>query len=435
MFIKADFSSSKGPMRPVHGVNNGPQTDDFMMDATELFREIGIPYSRLHDTEGSYGCGEFVDIPAVFKCFDADPSDPKSYNFFLTDQYVRAILDAGTKVIYRLGVSIENGPHKKYIYPPKDYLQWARICEGVIRHYTEGWADGFVNGVEYFEIWNEPEFRNHMWMGTDEEFFRLFKETIVYLKKRFPNVKIGGPATGYTREEFTTGFFEYMSSGERAPIDFFSFHTYFRKIDDIASRMRETQELFKKYGFEGVEVFCTEWNHVTNWIHMAEQYRRIVDYTGAAFCACALCEFQRSGYDKVTYYDAQAHSGFNGLFKLALNEGHDDIQKMSPRPSFYAFKMFGDLYRLGTEAHSERDGGVYAVAATDGRTDALLLGRYDGNEEDSTVRLEIGGTHGRRAEIRRYDPSSDTVTVEAADGGMDEIELKPYSFAEIVWLP
>lgn len=74
MFIKADYSSPVGPMRPVHGVNNGPRTDDFMMDATDLFREIGIPYSRLHDTEGSYGCGEFVDIPAVFKRPDADPS-------------------------------------------------------------------------------------------------------------------------------------------------------------------------------------------------------------------------------------------------------------------------------------------------------------------------------------------------------------------------
>ncbi|MBP5270925.1 MAG: hypothetical protein ILO42_08210, partial [Clostridia bacterium] len=421
MFIKADFSSPVGPMRPVHGVNNGPRTDDFLMDATDLFREIGIPYSRLHDTEGSYGCGEFVDIPAVFKCFDADPSDPESYNFTLTDHYIRAILDAGTKVIYRLGVSIENGPYKKYIYPPKDYRQWARICEGIIRHYTEGWADGFTGGVEYFEIWNEPEFRNHMWMGTDEEFFRLFKDTVIYLKKRFPNVKIGGPATGYTREEFTTGFFEYMSSGERAPIDFFSFHTYFRKIDDIAVRMRKTRELFEKYGFEGAEVFCTEWNHVSNWTHMEEQYRHISDCTGAAFCACALCEFQRSGYDKVTYYDAQFRSGFNGLFKLALNEGHDAVQKLSPKPSFYAFRMFGDLYRLGTEVLLERGEGVYACAATDGRTDALLLGRYDGSEDDTLVRLEIGGTHASSAEIRRYYAESDTVVSETVSADVCEM--------------
>ena len=64
MFIKADYSSPVGPMRPVHGVNNGPRTDDFMMDATDLFREIGIPYSRLHDVGGAFGhgVGILVDV-------------------------------------------------------------------------------------------------------------------------------------------------------------------------------------------------------------------------------------------------------------------------------------------------------------------------------------------------------------------------------------
>ena len=89
----------------------------------------------------------------------------------------------------------------------------------------------------------------------------------------------------------------------------------------------------------------------------------------------------------------------------------------------------------GTEVRTEREGGVYAVAATDGRTDALLLGRYDGSEDETAVRLEIGGTHTRCAEIRRYDRTLNDVTVEAADAGTDVIELKPYSFAEIIWLP
>ncbi|MBP5270067.1 MAG: hypothetical protein ILO42_03810, partial [Clostridia bacterium] len=119
----------------------------------------------------------------------------------------------------------------------------------------------------------------------------------------------------------------------------------------------------------------------------------------------------------------------------ALNEGHDAVQKLSPKPSFHAFRMFGDLYRLGTEVRLERDGGVYAAASTDGRTDALLLGRYDGCEDDTSVRLEIGGTHASRAEIRRYDAESDTVVTETVSADVCEIELKPYSFAEIVWLP
>ena len=49
--------------------------------------------------------------------------------------------------------------------PPKDYAKWARICEHIITHYTEGWADGFNYKITYWEIWNEPE-NIQMWQGT-----------------------------------------------------------------------------------------------------------------------------------------------------------------------------------------------------------------------------------------------------------------------------
>ncbi len=433
MKLTVDFTRPVGPVRPVHGVNNGPQTRNFLRDATDLFREIGIPFSRLHDTEGSYGCGEFVDIPAVFKNFDADPDDPKSYNFFLTDHYIRAILNAGTKVIYRLGVTIENGPYKRYIYPPKDYRQFVRICEGIVRHYTEGWADGFVNGVEYFEIWNEPEFRDHCWAGTDEEFYRLFKDTIVHLKKRFPDVKVGGPGGGFTRAEFLPGLFEYLVSGERAPLDFFSFHNYFRNVGVIGQWMPKARGLLERYGYENAEIFITEWNHVTGWTHMEEEYKHISDSTGAAFCACALCELQKAGFSGATYYDAQYSSNFNGLFRLDDQKRHGSVQKLSPKPSFYAFRMFGDLYRLGTEVFSETDSTFSAAAATDGNSSAILLGRYDGDGADTSVVLDIRGAAGR-AELRRYDPASNAVTVEPFDPALRQIRLEPYSFAEIVWI-
>ena len=35
-----------------------------------------IPYSRLHDVNGNFGGGRFVDIPNIFRNFDADVDDP-----------------------------------------------------------------------------------------------------------------------------------------------------------------------------------------------------------------------------------------------------------------------------------------------------------------------------------------------------------------------
>ena len=48
-----------------------------------------------------------------------------------------------------------------HTFPPKDPEKWARICEHIIRHYTEGWADGYHYNIRYWEIWNEPEVQNN----------------------------------------------------------------------------------------------------------------------------------------------------------------------------------------------------------------------------------------------------------------------------------
>lgn len=84
--LKADFSAASGkPIKPLHGVNSGPMNKVFTYDARPLFAEAGIPFARLHDVEYPYGSGEFVDIPCIFRCFDADETDPANYNFGLTD--------------------------------------------------------------------------------------------------------------------------------------------------------------------------------------------------------------------------------------------------------------------------------------------------------------------------------------------------------------
>ena len=191
--VKVDFSSpTQRKIRPLHGVNSGPMTKVFTYDARALFNEAGFPFSRLHDVEYPYGSGEFVDIPCVFKNFDADETKEENYNFGLTDEYIKHIIDVGSKPIFRLGVSIEHAPVKRYIYPPKDYEKWARICEHIIRHYNEGWANGYHFNIEYWEIWNEADGGDNMWLGTPEEFYELYCVSATYLKNNCPHLKIGG---------------------------------------------------------------------------------------------------------------------------------------------------------------------------------------------------------------------------------------------------
>jgi hypothetical protein len=194
--IKVDTNKKIKNIKPMHAVGQPPFGGGFLkfdFSPIEHLKNANIPYSRLHDVNGAFGGNRFVDIPNIFRDFDADENDPASYDFAFTDVLIEAMYSYEVKPIFRLGVTIENQCNiKSYtIDPPKDFSKWARICEHIIRHYNEGWADGYTYGIEYWEIWNEPD-NPKMWTGSFDEFYDLYVTTARHLKSCFPNLKIGG---------------------------------------------------------------------------------------------------------------------------------------------------------------------------------------------------------------------------------------------------
>ena len=144
MKITADFARLTGnKIKPMHGIGQPPMIfhDDRMF---HYLSDAGMPYSRLHDVCGWLGGDLYVDIPNLFRDFDADENDPASYDFAFTDWLIETLMKHKCEPVFRLGVTIENEHLRKAyrIFPPADFGKWARICEHVIRHYNEGWADG-----------------------------------------------------------------------------------------------------------------------------------------------------------------------------------------------------------------------------------------------------------------------------------------------------
>ncbi|MBO4297934.1 MAG: hypothetical protein J5998_03975 [Clostridia bacterium] len=396
--ISVDFSKQVGAIRPLHGVNSGPRTYSFYHNTTQYFQEAGIPYSRLHDTEYPYGSGHFVDIPCIFKNFDADENDPASYDFEMTDMYIQAIYEAGTKVFYRLGASIEHAPIKRNIYPPKDPAKWARICEHVVRHYNEGWANGFHYGIEYWEIWNEPEgngtWRISMWMGSDEEYFNLYSITANHLKKCFPNIKVGGYAScGFYAAfaeaptenhkkilAFADDFFRYITApATRAPLDFFSWHIYSNDLYLYENCARYARSLMAKYGFSGAESILDEWNYGGE-----DMFNRMRNEYGAALAAGALCVMQHNEVNLANYYDSQPAMCYCGIFSLETRE---------PTKTFYSLKAWNELYKLGSEVETASDcPDVRLCAAVNGGNGGILISSY--KAEDSDLWISVRGLRG-----------------------------------------
>ena len=96
MIVKVDFDTEKGKIRKLHGVGQPPfiGADYSMMD---YLSEAGIPFSRLHDVGGVFGGGRFVDIPNIFRNFDAEETDTQSYDFIFNDHLRKALTEAGVE--------------------------------------------------------------------------------------------------------------------------------------------------------------------------------------------------------------------------------------------------------------------------------------------------------------------------------------------------
>jgi hypothetical protein len=367
--IAVDFAQAAGEIRPLHGGNGGPADGSGLLDLSASWRELAIPCTRLHDC--LYPDPNVVDMHAVFPDPKADPERPESYDFARTDAYLGAIVKAGAQIVYRLGESIEHTKRKYRVHPPADPARWAAACLGVIRHYNEGWANGFHFNIRYWEIWNEPENRPAMWTGTDEDYFRLYTVTAKAIKARYPDLAVGGPSAGWSGPvegerlrptPFAAGLLAACQR-EGAPVDFFSWHIYTNDPAAVAARARATRRWLDESGFAKSESHLNEWNYLpsNDWRPMMLEgqgkdreawYAAIGGAPGAAFTACVLVALQDCPVDVANYYTADFQD-----FGLFTRHG-------VPKKTFYAFKAFKAL--LDTPMRVEARGGEsgrLAVAA------------------------------------------------------------------------
>ena len=391
--ITADFTKITGRIKPMHGVGQPPITG-LTNEMFHYLKEAGIPYARLHDVGGMFGGGCFVDIPNLFPDFDADEKNPENYAFEFTDKIIEGLMENGCEPFFRLGITIENYVNVRAyrVDPPKDFHKWARICEQVIRHYNEGWANGYNYNIEYWEIWNEPEGKP-MWNGTFEEYCRLYEVSSKHLKECFGDkIKVGGYAscgfyaidkdpeiTGIgldptnSHEKYIKNFFtflEYITSEEhKSPIDFFSWHSY-GAVHRIIKQAEYCHKTLDKYGLGDIEEILNEWNPC----HTIKNKR---GSWAAAQNLAVLLAMQKSTLAMMNYYDAQiSYSIFSGMFNPDLG---------IPYPNYYGFMSFNSLYKLKDEIETSTDDeNLFIGGATNGKKKVLVMSNINNKEVEVT---------------------------------------------------
>ncbi len=120
---------------------------------------------------------------------------------------------------------------------PKNYEQWSKLVYETIKHFNKD-----LGLYIYYELWNEPNSLD-FWLGTKEEFLKLYKFFVLGERRADPKAKVGGPTVSGPKtaigsktkksKPFLYDFIEYSDSEKipelglsRLPIDFLVWHQF-----------------------------------------------------------------------------------------------------------------------------------------------------------------------------------------------------------------
>lgn len=374
--VEVDFSQPSGTIRPLHGVNCGPIAEGFTLDLSRFFRDLQIPYVRLHSP--NFPGLDCVGFEQVFPDFAADADNPANYHFRRTDDYIAAVLAVGAKPIYGLGYGnrkdVLASDYRKINVPPEDPKKWARVCVNIVRHYNEGWANGFHHNIQYWEVWNEPDAKN-FWDGTLEQYADFYSIVATALKTHDSRLKVGGPAISHDLK-FLDRFLAVCRQ-RILPLDFCSWHCYTERPATVLNRAREVQRLVDHHGFTTAENQLNEWSPCPRPFQdmrrdpfiAREFFERTGSSEGGAFAASVLCFLQDSPVTTATFYAGDT-----------VRWGFID-RNGAPKTSYFAFLAFRRMLdtprRVVAEGNDlERGFAVMAGLSEDNSQARILISNH-----------------------------------------------------------
>ena len=222
--IELDYGKTEGKFSTMFrecigaGRANEGLRADWQQQLALVRKECGFKYIRMH--------GLLTDDMGVYK---EDQNGNPEYNFQYIDVLYDYILSIGMKPFVELGfmpVALASGNQtifwwKGNITPPKDYNKWGDLIRNLALHFTERYGSDEVK-TWYFEVWNEPNLGG-FWSGTQEEYFKLYKQSVQAIKSVNKEYKVGGPATAGAA--WVPEMINFCSIN-KLPLDFISTHSY-----------------------------------------------------------------------------------------------------------------------------------------------------------------------------------------------------------------
>ncbi|HTX24007.1 MAG TPA: hypothetical protein VMD03_05075 [Steroidobacteraceae bacterium] len=387
--ITVDARRTIGKLRSLQGVNGAPapgmhKPPGFTfggwnmpeaVDVSKGYRLARIDLIRTHDAYGPGDIdarfnappppgqsGEFNVSSArntldIYPDASADPNDPRSYHFGPTDRLVASIVNVGAQAIFRLGRSETSD-----VTPPKDFDRYASVAEHIVLHYNRGWANGYRDGLRYWEIWNEPDLGKLFWGGTPQRYYELYAKLARAVKRADPSALVGGPTLAKPNDAtpYRDGFLRFVRAAH-VPLDFYSWHWYATDSDDPLDFVRigrAVRERLDRFGFEHTLSVLDEWNY-------GLVYPLPSDAQRAAFIATALIYMEHAPIDLAALYRADSLFGLDGATPNRTGAALIALGRMQDTP-----------FELETTGADTCGFAVEAGRSSDGRSIQILLSNY-----------------------------------------------------------
>jgi len=366
--------------------------------------------------------------------YQVDKNGNPFYDFTLFDQILDVVVAKKFIPIMHIGSmpdSLSSAPktvrHVKedlIRYPPKDYNRWYGLIYNIVKHCVERYGKESV--VQWkWEIWNEPDITN-FWMGTEEEFHKMYDYAAAAVKSALPETQVGGNSV---TQNITRGtpvlvrFIEHCMNGKNykdnsvgAPLDFITFHLkgtnfaigklgnftseklaagipHFSPSLDFIKESASTNlaKIAAIPGTAGIGVFVTE-GDIDIGLNVTTTENPAVEYRNTEYHPVFECAFAKEMLDLAITYPANPIKClvFDGLFNpgFRIFGGQrtlfttEEIEK----PVFNFFRLMGKLGTERIKLESIGDSNIDGLATRSGKSIQVMVYNFNQDVNDRELK-------------------------------------------------
>jgi xylan 1,4-beta-xylosidase len=375
------------------------------------------------------------------------------YDFTLFDQILDLVLSKKFMPVMQLGSmpdSLSSAPGSiprikanLIKYPPEDYNKWHDLIFNIVKHCVERYGKEAVAKWKW-EVWNEPDITNY-WMGTEEEFFKMYDYTAAATKSALPETQVGGNSVTQSTERgtpFLIRFIEHCMKGANykdstigSPLDFITFHlkgTDFAisKLGNFTSEklasgipgfspslnyIKESattnlERIAAIPGTAGIPVYITE-GDIDIGLNVTTTENPGVEYRNTEYYPVFQCAFAKEMLDLTIRFPANPIKCLvmDGLFNpgFQIFEGQRSIftAEEIEKPIFNAFRLLGKLGNERLQFAASGNNNINGMATRLGDAIQVMVYNYNqdvNDRESEKVFLSVRMTSSKSYKLTHY---------------------------------